>query len=46
MRRSNVVSTIDLSQMCVGGEEIEYTDNSRMGNFIMGDIAYGLDVAT
>lgn len=45
MRRSNVVSTIDLNK-CVEGEKIEYTDNSRMGNFIMGDTAYGLDVVT
>lgn len=32
--------------MCVEGEEIENTDNSRMGNFIMGATVYGMDVVT
>ncbi len=44
MRKSNIVSTIALNQMCVEGEEIEYTDNSRMGNFNMGATVYSLDV--
>lgn len=40
------VSTNALNQMCVEGEGIGYTDNSRMGNFIMGNAVNGLDVVT
>lgn len=46
MRRSNIVSTKILKQMCVEEEGIEYTDNSRMGNCIMGNAVNGLDVVT
>ncbi len=46
MRKSDIVYTKTLNQMCVEGEGIGYTDNSRMGNFIMGNVVNSLDVVT